>query len=185
MIIFIIIWVIWFISEILLNRLFRSGNYGKKNLDRGSIRIIWITIGIANTLGILSVVFLKAPLSHQPMIQFLGLLLIVAGIIIRFIAVFSLRRFFTVDVTILDDHAVKMDGMYKLIRHPSYLGSLISFLGFGISLNNWISLIVILIPVTIAMLYRIRIEERLLTEHFGPEYSDYMIKTYRLIPWIY
>jgi protein-S-isoprenylcysteine O-methyltransferase Ste14 len=182
---FIVIWTIWFVSEIMLNRLFRSGNYGKNDQDKGSTRIIWITIGIANTLGILSAVFLKAPLSHLSIIQYSGLLLIVAGIIIRLIAIFSLGRFFTVDVTILDHHKLKTDGLYRLIRHPSYLGSLISFFGFGISLNNWISLIIIFIPVTLAMLYRIKIEEQLLTKQFGTEYSDYIKKTFRLIPWIY
>jgi protein-S-isoprenylcysteine O-methyltransferase Ste14 len=185
MIIFYLLWTIWFVSEIVLNRLLRSGTYGKNDQDKGSTRIIWITIGIANTLGILSSVFLKAPLSHLSIIQYSGLLLIIAGLIIRFIAIFSLGRFFTVDVTILDHHKLKTDGLYRLIRHPSYLGSLISFLGFGISLNNWISLIIIFIPVTIAMLHRIKIEEQLLTKQFGTEYSDYIKKTFRLIPWIY
>jgi protein-S-isoprenylcysteine O-methyltransferase Ste14 len=182
---FIIIWTIWFVSEIVLNRLLRSGTYGKNDQDKGSTRNIWITIGIANTLGLLSAVFLKAPLGHLSIIQYSGLLLIVAGIIIRFIAIFSLGRFFTVDVTILDHHKLKTDGLYRLIRHPSYLGSLISFFGFGISLNNWISLIIIFIPVTLAMLHRIKIEEQLLTQQFGTEYSDYIKKTFRLIPWIY
>lgn len=182
---FIVIWTIWFASEIVLNRLLRSGTYGKNDQDKGSTRIIWITIGIVNTLGVLSSVFLKAPLSNLSIIQYSGLLLIIAGLIIRFIAIFSLGRFFTVDVTILDHHKLKTDGLYRLIRHPSYLGFLISFFGFGISLNNWISLIIIFIPVTLAILHRIKIEEQLLTQQFGTGYTDYIKKTFRLIPWIY
>jgi protein-S-isoprenylcysteine O-methyltransferase Ste14 len=105
--------------------------------------------------------------------------------IIRFIAIYSLGRFFTVDLTIKDNHKIKKDGLYRLLRHPSYSGSLLSFLGYGLSLNDWISLIVIFIPVTIAFLYRIRIEEKLLTDQFGNDYIDYMKKTNCLIPFIY
>ena len=182
---FIIIWSLWFLSEILLNRLFRSSGDDKKDLDRGTMRIIWITIGVANSLGIICVFYVKLPISSIIIIPYLGLVLITFGILFRFYSILSLGKFFTVDVTIRKNHKVKKDGIYRFIRHPSYLGSILSFIGFGISLNNWISLIIISIMVTLAMLNRIRIEERLLQEQFGLEYSDYMKKTYRLFPWIY
>jgi protein-S-isoprenylcysteine O-methyltransferase Ste14 len=185
MLIFIIVWSIWFISEILLNRFFRSGKNIKNDRDKGTIRIIWITIGIANSLGIISAIFLKASISNNLIIPCAGLFLIVLGMILRFISIWTLGRLFTVDVTIRDKHTIKKDGVYRIIRHPSYLGSILSFIGFGISLNNWISILVICIPVIIAMLNRINIEERLLVDQFKGEYLDYMKKTFRLIPWIY
>ena len=185
MIIFIITWSFWFISEILLNRLMHSGKTDKKKLDKGSIRIIWITIGLANSLGIIFTVFFKVPISKSLIIPYTGLALIIAGMIIRFVSIWSLGRMFTVDVTILKDHKLKKDGVYSIIRHPSYMGSLLSFIGFGISLNNWISLAIITILITVAMLYRIKIEEKLLISQFGSEYSEYMKRTSRLIPFIY
>jgi protein-S-isoprenylcysteine O-methyltransferase Ste14 len=185
MMIFIIIWSLWFISEILLNRIFRSGNKDKKNLDRGTIRIIWITISIANSIGILSAIFLKFPISSHLLIPYFGLFLIAGGMIFRFISILSLGKYFTVDVTIRDDHRIKKDGLYQIIRHPSYTGSILSFIGFGISLNNWISLFIISLLVISAMLHRIKVEEKLLVDEFGNEYVDYMKKTYRLVPWIY
>jgi protein-S-isoprenylcysteine O-methyltransferase Ste14 len=185
MTIFAIIWSIWFISEILLNRLLHSKNDDKQNLDMGSLRIIWITIGIANSLGILSAIFIKLPISNYFLIPYLGLFLIACGIILRFISIHALGKFFTVDVTIRKDHKIKKDGIYRLIRHPSYTGSLVSFLGFGLSLNNLLSLVIIFIPVCFAMLHRIKIEEKFLIDQFGIEYTDYMKKTCRLIPWIY
>ncbi|TRZ53759.1 isoprenylcysteine carboxylmethyltransferase family protein [bacterium] len=185
MTIFIIIWSIWFISEILLNRLFRSGTGDKRNQDRGTLRIIWITIGVANSLGILAAIFIKIPISRIVIVPYIGLVLIIFGMIFRIISILSLGKLFTVDVTIRDNHKIKKNGVYRLIRHPSYLGSILSFIGFGISLNNWISLLIISILVTITMLNRIIVEERILTEQFGIEYLDYMKKTYRLVPWIY
>lgn len=185
MTVFAIIWSIWFISEILLNRLFRSKNDDTQNLDMGSLRIIWITIGFANSLGILSAIVIDLQISNFILIPYLGLFLIASGIILRFISIIALGKFFTVDVTIRKDHKIKKDGIYRLIRHPSYTGSLVSFLGFGLSLNNLLSLVIIFIPVFFAMLHRIKIEERFLVDQFGMEYTDYMKKTCRLIPWIY
>lgn len=183
MILFIIIWSLWFLSEILLNRLVRSGSSDSKNKDKGSIHIIWITIGFANLAGIISSIFLPCPMGN--VLTYIGLLLIVTGMMIRFIAIWSLGRLFTVDVTIRKDHFIKKDGLYKIIRHPSYTGSLISFLGLGCSLNNWISTIIIITLVTAAMLYRIKIEEQLLIEQFGDEYISYMKNSYCLLPWVY
>lgn len=146
---FVIIWFAWFISELLLNRFFRSSSYGKSDLDKGSIRIIWITIGLANTAGILSAVFIRLPFGTSAIIAYTGACLIISGMILRFISILTLGRFFTVDVAIRDNHKLKKDGLYRYIRHPSYLGSIISFVGFGLSLNNPISLVIISVPVKI------------------------------------
>ncbi|MFZ4464869.1 MAG: methyltransferase family protein, partial [Bacteroidales bacterium] len=70
-------------------------------------------------------------------------------------------------------------GLYKFLRHPSYTGSLISFLGFGLSLNNWLSLFIVFLPVLFSIIHRINIEEKLLTERFGKQYSDYIAGTKR------
>ncbi len=184
MITFVIIWSIWFISELLLNTFFHSTN-NKDDQDKGSMRIIWITIGISINLGIIISFFFKFPLSKLIIIPYTGLLLITTGMIFRFIAVWSLGKFFTVNVIIQENHKIITRGVYKIIRHPSYLGSLVSFIGFGISLNNWISLTMIVIPITIAFIHRIEIEERLLLKQFEVDYSEYMKKTYRLLPKIY
>lgn len=185
MTLFIAIWAVWFLSEILLNRLFRSADFDKKDQDKNSLRIIWFTIGIANLLGIIFYIFIRFPISRSLIAPYLGLCLIVVGMVIRFMAIWSLGKFFTVDVTIRMDHKIKRDGMYRIIRHPSYLGSLLSFLGYGLSLNNWFSLVIILLPVTMAMLNRIKIEEKVLLNRFGLEYTEYLHTTYRLIPYLY
>jgi len=152
---------------------------------KGSVIIIWITIGIAMNIGIMTLYLIKCPISKLIIVPYIGLFLIVAGMIIRFIAVQSLGRFFTIYVTIQENHKIIKEGVYKMIRHPSYLGSLISFLGFGISVNNWISLIIVTIPIVIAFIYRIKEEEKILLKQFGSDYSEYMRSTYRLIPYIY
>ncbi len=71
------------------------------------------------------------------------------------------------------------------MRHPSYTGLAISFLGFGISVGNWISLLLAIVPTTAMLLYRIKIEEAVLSEMFGDEYENYCANTKRLIPFVY
>jgi len=185
MMIFWIIWIVWCASEILLNRLMRSGSNDKKGQDKGSLTFIWIMIALAISSGTIFSNHIKVPISNQLLISFIGLVIIIGGMVLRFGSIWTLGKFFTVDVTIRDSHQLKNDGVYKILRHPSYSGSLISFIGFGISLNNWLSLISITILITIALIYRIRIEEKILTGQFGTDYLDYKKNTYRLIPWIY
>ena len=185
MTLFYITYAIWFLSEIVLNRIMRSGNADKKNQDKGSLLIIWITISIAIAGGVISAQNFNTPIGQYITVSYTGLFLIIAGMIIRFTAVRSLGKMFTVDVTIRENHKIKQGGIYKLIRHPSYTGSLLSFAGFGLSLNNRISLLISVVLVPLAFLYRIRIEEKALTDQFGTDYLEYKKRTYRLIPFIY
>jgi protein-S-isoprenylcysteine O-methyltransferase Ste14 len=183
--IFTIVWIVWFLSELLLNRLFRSKMTNSKVWDKNSLKWIWITIIVSISLGVLSTIYLRTPLAKTGWINSLGLVLIICGMIIRFIAIRTLGKYFTVDLAVQNNHRLIKKGLYKYIRHPSYTGSLLSFLGLGLSLNNWVSLIVILIPVLVSFIYRIHIEEKLLLEQMGTEYSNYKNNTKRLIPMVY
>ena len=183
--IFEITWSVWFLSEILLNRLFRSNMKSSKNQDRNSLRLIWITIIVSISLGIISKFLVEFPMAKSAWLSYSGLLIIVIGMVIRFIAILTLRRFFTVDLSIQHNHELINKGLYKYIRHPSYTGSLISFLGFSISMNNWISAIIIFVPVLLVFLHRMKLEEQLLLEKFGDKYLEYTKNTARLIPGVY
>lgn len=115
----------------------------------------------------------------------MGLILIISGMIVRFFAIRALGEYFTVNLGIDHGHKLINHGLYKYIRHPSYTGSLLSFFGFGLSLNNWISMLVVVIPVLLSFIYRIHIEEDLLRAEFGSAYEDYCNRTKRLVPLIY
>jgi len=183
--IFEIIWICWLVSEILLNRLVRSKNTDSKEMDKNSLNLIWIAISASMTLGILSAIYWAAPIVYNNVFLYLGSALIVTGMIIRFIAIRTLGKFFTVNLAIHDNHSLIKDGLYKYIRHPSYTGSLLSFAGFALSLNNWFSFLIIFAPILIAFINRISIEERLMLVQFGSAYETYKKHTKRLIPMIY
>ena len=182
---FYIVWFIWVGSEIVLNVFTRSKNFKSRQYDGGTLKQIWITI----TLSVILAVFVSKsyyfPISKTIPIAFIGLIIIILGLILRFVSILSLGKSFTVDVSVSDEQKIKKDGLYKYVRHPSYLGALLSFLGLGLSINNWISLFLIIIPVTIAFIKRMDKEEATLRSHFGKEYQDYIKKTKHIVPYIY
>ena len=180
-----IIWFYWFLSEILLNRLIRSKQAESKSQDKGSLGLIWMTIVVSMTLGILWAIYVSMPIIHSTVFLYIGSVMILAGIGIRFIAIRTLGRYFTVNLAIHKDQHIIQMGIYKYIRHPSYTGSLLSFTGFALSWNNWITLAIIVIPLLFSFINRIIIEEKLLIQIFGTEYEEYRKKTKRLIPMIW
>ncbi|HMG93551.1 MAG TPA: isoprenylcysteine carboxylmethyltransferase family protein [Chryseolinea sp.] len=176
---------LWILSEISLSLFRRSEKSDNKNADKGTLGLIWVIIIIANSLAYNVSGSIDLPISTDPAVRYLGLALIMVGMILRLTVVASLGKFFTVNVTILKDHVLKQDGFYKFIRHPSYSASLLSFVGYGVSLNNWISLVIVTSAALTAFLIRIRIEEKTLTDHFGYKYIEYKKRTKRLIPFVY
>ncbi|RFS19525.1 isoprenylcysteine carboxylmethyltransferase family protein [Chitinophaga silvatica] len=179
------IYIGWLLSEILLNRLLRGSDTDKKQQDKGSLGLLWFVI-IASTAAAWPVAtFTHALIYPSVFINYTGLILVVIGIIIRFTAISQLGRLFTVMVTIREGHLIKKDGLYKYLRHPSYAGSLLSFFGYGLSINNWYSLIVAFVPVLLVFIYRMQVEEKVLLSQFNTEYEDYMKHTKRVIPFIY
>lgn len=183
--VFYVVYFIWFLSEILLNRFLHSKASDKQEADKNSLRIIWITIIVAMFAATFISMKYYFPISGYALIQEIGLIVIIAGIVLRLLAVYTLGKFFTVDVTIREGHQLLKTGFYKTLRHPSYFASLISFIGYGISLNNWLSLIIIVVAILSAFIYRIKIEEKTLIAFFGNEYLDYKKKTSAIIPFIY
>ncbi|HBB97009.1 MAG TPA: hypothetical protein DC054_16645 [Blastocatellia bacterium] len=115
----------------------------------------------------------------------LGLLFLIAGITIRWTAVYTLGKYFTGTVLIKTDHRLIRTGLYKHVRHPAYAGALLAHLGIGLSFSNWFTLGFSSIPYFVAALYRMRVEEDALADAFGPEYLDYAKTAKRLIPRLY
>lgn len=175
----------WMISELMLLILARSGN-NDQDYDKGSIKwlntIIYVCIAAAVGIGFTGIGKIHAGISIIPWV---GLCFIVIGLIIRWTAILTLRKYFTTNVVIQSDHKIIKTGVYRFIHHPSYTGSIISFCGLGLAFSNWISFIVLVVPITIALLKRIEIEEQALQSAFGKEYEDYRKNSWYLFPWIY
>ena len=117
--------------------------------------------------------------------EYLGAALFVFGLTLRWVAIISLKRAFTVKVTILKNHQLKSDGVYRWVRHPSYTGMYIYALGLGFALHSLISVAILLWGVWYTTHNRIPVEESVLEDHFGDAYREYKAKTWKLFPLIY
>ena len=117
-------------------------------------------------------------------IRWLGVVLFAIGGALRIWPVFVLGRRFSGLVAIQPGHTLVTNGIYGVIRHPSYLGLLVSSLGWGLAFRSGVGVLLtaLMIP---PLLARIRAEERLLRAQFGDEYGAYCARTSRLIPGLY
>jgi protein-S-isoprenylcysteine O-methyltransferase Ste14 len=117
-------------------------------------------------------------------VRWIGIVLFAVGGALRIWPVFVLGRRFSGLVAIQPGHTLVTDGIYGIIRHPSYLGLLVNALGWALAFRSGVGVLltVLLIP---PLVVRMNAEERLLGAQFGDEYGAYRARTSRLIPGIY
>jgi protein-S-isoprenylcysteine O-methyltransferase len=154
--------------------------------DDATLRILWITIVLAVTAGIMAPA--HAPMAAMPggaFVFWLGCALFGLGLALRWYSISYLGRFFTVNVAIHSAHEIIDTGPYRRIRHPSYTGALLAFFGLALTLANWVSLALIVLPIFWAFHWRMATEESALSNALGSPYINYMRRTKRLAPFIY
>ncbi len=186
-----IVWVasllIWRVMEVIVDiRTLKRLHGGAQRQDKGSHAILICLVVLGFLFGLLLAYRVPATAinSASGFLFWLSILLIYAGIALRFYAIHVLGAFFTTTVAVASEQTVIETGPYRLIRHPSYTGLLITLIGIGLSLTNWLSLLVLVGCVLIGLGYRIHVEEHVLQEHLGQRYSEYMRRTKRLIPFV-
>lgn len=173
------------ISEVLLAVAKRSRGTGTGK-DANSLRLLWIVIGVSIYLAFSAIKrWPDAMLPHGEAFAALGVVLFALGLALRWYSIIHLGRFFTVDVAIAADHQLVETGPYRAVRHPSYSGALLAFVGWGLSLGNWGALLVMIVPIFFAFVYRMNVEETALLAGLGAPYASYSNRTNRLIPFVY
>lgn len=183
---FIALCVVWPLSELWIGARHRSGKRNEVR-DQGTLHLLLLTIWFCTALAVWLAYCGPWPMPapwRQPLL-IAGCTLMAAGMPLRWWSVRTLAQFFTIDVAIREGHRLIRSGPYRLLRHPSYTGALMTFWGFGLGLGSWPALPVIIVPVTAAFLWRIRIEERVLADAFSAEYPAYARDTKRLIPHVW
>ncbi len=154
--------------------------------DRSTLLLLWLVICASIFAGFfLRAAFPQASLPHPRFFYVAGLVLFILGLIIRWIAIIYLGRFFTVNVAIAEDHELVTTGPYRYVRHPSYTGTLLIFLGFGLCMLNIFSLAAVFLPICAAFLWRMHVEEAALQDAFGDRYQLYAATKRRLLPFVY
>ncbi|MBI3511167.1 MAG: isoprenylcysteine carboxylmethyltransferase family protein [Bacteroidetes bacterium] len=172
-------------TELLLMFLKKSKSSEVKfEKDKSSMTLLWIVIVISIVGGNIAARNFQYQ-NYLVNIIYAGMGILLFGMIFRLIAIYHLGKEFTVDVVIGKNHVLHDTGMYKYLRHPSYLGLLLEFGGMSMLFNSWVAIPVIVIPILIGLMYRMKIEEEALCESLGDPYRNYMKRTKRIIPGIY
>ena len=176
----------WIASEILILIVTRTRRGGGTVSDRGSLLTLWAVICVSLSIG--SWIGETQPhtiFGGAQWVPTASLWLLAAGLVIRWIAIATLGKSFSVNVAIRINQTVHKTGLFRIVRHPSYTGLLMIFAAIGLRTQNWLGLAAVLLPTTAALLYRIHVEEAALGAAFGSEYEEYSRVTKRLVPGIY
>jgi protein-S-isoprenylcysteine O-methyltransferase len=185
--------LVYLASELLLTITRRSRSETGTKQDKSTLGMIWVVIalGIAAGIFVSRSPFLRDhgvwmfELPHRHAVSIAAVVLFATGLILRWWAIVTLGRFFTVDVTIARDHELVERGPFRWVRHPSYTGVLLAFLGWALTLRNWAAMAVVLAPIFVAFVRRMNVEEEALREALGEQYVAYMRRTKRLVPGVY
>ncbi|KAF7963030.1 isoprenylcysteine carboxyl methyltransferase [Cupriavidus sp. UYMU48A] len=116
--------------------------------------------------------------------RWIGVALFAGGGVLRLVPVFILGKRFSGLVAIQPGHKLVTTGLYSVIRHPSYLGFVISSLGWVLAFRSGAGVILTLLMMP-PLLSRIAAEEALLRSQFGAAYEAYCARTWRMVPGIF
>jgi protein-S-isoprenylcysteine O-methyltransferase Ste14 len=154
--------------------------------DRGSMAVIMAAGWIGSFAA-----FAVAPIERFLIVQnqkiwfAVGLLVLLLGRLLRKHCWKMLGEHFTGDVKASADQPVIEKGAYRWVRHPSYTGGILMYLGTGIALTNWLSAVIMSVAGAAGYIYRVYVEEQALQTHVGSRYQEYMRRTKRFIPFVF
>lgn len=108
-----------------------------------------------------------------------------AGAVLRWWSFATLGKYFTVDLVTSADQPVIDRGPYRVLRHPSYTGLLLVIAGVGLMVGNGLGAAGAFVLILIALIQRLRLEERALTDALGDRYRDFAAHRARLVPYVW
>jgi len=185
-IVFDVVLLVFVVGEAAI-RIATTRNRAKGTTEWASLVVVIAGFGLGIGGGVLIATHLLwAAIPAGRLVLFVaGIGLMVLGLGLRAWSVIVLGRNFTVYVQVRDEQPVVDSGPYRLLRHPSYTALLLVCLGIGLALGNWLALVAVVVLPTVAILLRIRVEERALLAGIGEPYRRFAATRKRLIPWVW
>jgi protein-S-isoprenylcysteine O-methyltransferase Ste14 len=116
-------------------------------------------------------------------VSLIGDTLIAIGLVIATLVIIQ-NSYASANITVESGQKVVSTGLYGLVRHPMYVGTLIMMVGLPLSLDSRWGLVT-LVPAVIALIFRVLDEEKMLRRDLDG-YGEYTTKIrYRLVPYVW
>lgn len=169
--------------ELLVRRYLGASSPVRADVD--SIGVLWLATTPATVLAV-AVPFTGVANAVAPAVWFwAGIVTMLAGYLLRLGALLTLGETFTQHVALHEDHQVVDRGPYRWVRHPAYTGAIGTYVGIGLALGNWVSLVLTTASALAGYGYRVRVEEGFLRRELEG-YESYIEETpYRLVPFVW
>ncbi|MEW6508712.1 MAG: isoprenylcysteine carboxylmethyltransferase family protein [Bacteroidota bacterium] len=117
-------------------------------------------------------------------IRIIGLICFALFSWLQIVAYRSLGDSYAPDIVVLKNHKLQTRGVYRFIRHPQYLGQLLSDLSAGIALMSFVVVPMVLLLELPLFIIRAYEEEKILTNYFKDEYKSYKKKSGFFLPFV-
>jgi protein-S-isoprenylcysteine O-methyltransferase Ste14 len=175
----------WWLSELwIFARDFRRAR--GRDADRSSRLIIVLAVAASMVAALWCAgrfTFATLPNGEVGALRFAaGIIMMWLGIALRIGAVVTLGAMFRTTVMLQDDHRLVTRGLYSRLRNPSYTGALITVTGQGLTMGNWLALLVCVGGVLAALAWRIHVEEQALRDRFGESFEAYVKRSWAILP---
>jgi protein-S-isoprenylcysteine O-methyltransferase Ste14 len=179
--------IVWIIAESFLIIKDNINGKGKVGIDHRTrnYNTIATVLALIIVQGICWIPIFRYFDIELPIVFWTGIAISIFGLLLRHWSINILGKYFRTTVEIENGQRVIQKGPYKYIRHPSYSGIILFFIGYGLVAQNLLSLLFSVALPTIALIYRIKVEEVELVRGLGSEYEEYQKRTKKIIPGIW
>jgi protein-S-isoprenylcysteine O-methyltransferase len=165
--------------------LYRHRGHNKSSMDPHSATLLHISSVVNLAVIIWAVRSGSGKITWQPaLVSDIGLLMAALGVTLRYWSILTLGKFFTGAVVIQSEQQVIRRGPFRWVRHPSYAGALLFGSGCALACVSGLGAAFYLVVHGMAFWYRSKVEEAVLSEHFGDAYREYQAVTWRFFPLI-
>ena len=111
-----------------------------------------------------------------------GLVLYLASLVLRNMAIRTLGRFWSLHIEIRNQHLLVREGVYNYVRHPAYAAIVLEVLSIPLTVNAWWVMLIAALTYIPLLALRLRFEEKALVEKFGDVYRRYQTEVGALVP---
>jgi protein-S-isoprenylcysteine O-methyltransferase Ste14 len=174
--------VTWLGFEVVFRQPGESSSTRATETDRGST---WLLIAAYAIAFVLPLALGRLGFGSIGVFAWLGVVLAGIGLVLRAWAMRTLGAAYSRTLRTTTVQSLVTSGPYRWIRHPGYAGSICVWVGAALCFDSWPTALAVAVLMLLAYGWRIRAEERMLADHFGQPYRDYVASSWRLVPGVF